>query len=122
MVKKLIKHELYAYFRSVWPVTIVVLGLTVLSWIMSFAQNSLFYWMLSLIMLVVLIYGVIAMLLGPIAKRFLFSLYCFRSRSDLSILRTRSVNGRRSSTNFSMMSRKIRCSLRNNLSWRSSHP
>ena len=66
MVKKLIKHELYAYFRSVWPVTIVVLGLTVLSWIMSFAQNSLFYWMLSLIMLVVLIYGVIAMLLGPI--------------------------------------------------------
>ena len=70
MVKKLIKHELYAYFRSVWPVTIVVLGLTVLSWIMSFAQNSLFYWMLSLIMLVVLIYGVIAMLLGPIAKRF----------------------------------------------------
>ena len=53
MVKKLIKHELYAYFRSVWPVTIVVLGLTVLSWIMSFAQNSLFYWMLSLIMLVV---------------------------------------------------------------------
>ncbi len=70
MVKKLIKHELYAYFRSVWPVTIVVLGLTVLSWIMSFAQNSLLYWMLSLIMLVVLIYGVIAMLLGPIAKRF----------------------------------------------------
>ena len=48
MVKKLIKHELYAYFRSVWPVTIVVLGLTVLSWIMSFAQNSLLYWMLSL--------------------------------------------------------------------------